>query len=528
MKLGSQKSRKVSFATPQPPVDENRSTAAPAHSSLAARLSTRSSVDSSRGSQTAAVGGDGFGPCSAGHNGHAHALSAVLRESGARLVVANAGDHRPIHGLLRAVHQAPSYEDFTSWIDEPSYEPRDRLLVKQGERIVAHVQVLRRVAWFCGVKIAIGGIQDLAVLPEYASLGYDRVLLSAAEQAMREDNAVLAMFCSPWPETFRAPGWIEAGVRGHSRANVNDLLAHLSAAPAATSLKRSRAIHVRRWRHVELDAVRAVYREVAARRWGPLCRAEQYWQWLIGRRAHSDLIVAVEGRDAWDDMEFESRIVGYVVTHGSQILELHCLPNYELAAPLLLARTCQDAIERDSHTLSLRTSANDPLHELMITAGGEWCIDERAAADLWMVKMLDAPRWIEQIYPVLRHRAQAAGLARPLEISFDTGSDHFRLTITRRSSRLVAERPAPENLSLGESPPHDTTMAATASADPTTADLNCKPEALAALLIGGLNIEQACSEGLIRAVAGEQVLCGLAALFPPTLFWQSQFDWLRF
>src|SRR5688572_4694096 len=88
----------------------------------------------------------------------------------------NAGDHKLVHAMLRIANQAPSYEDFLAWLDEPTYEPSDRLLVKLGGQIIAHVQVLDRVAWFHGARMPIGGIEGLATLPEYRDAGYEPLL----------------------------------------------------------------------------------------------------------------------------------------------------------------------------------------------------------------------------------------------------------------------------------------------------------------------------------------------------------------
>lgn len=426
---------------------------------------------------------------------------ARLRSNGPRLVTGHAGDHALVHALLRAVNQAPSHEDFGTWLDEPSYEPSDRLLVKHGERIVAHVQLLHRTAWFDGVKVPLGSVRDLAMLPEYAHAGYDQLLLSTAERRMRDGQAIASLVRTDRPEPFRAAGWVDVRARGYSQASIGNVLAHLSV-QAAPSQRRPRPLRIRRWRHVEMDAVRAVYTAAAARYWGALYRAEQYWQWLVGRKAHSDLIVAVDGADEWDNLATQSRIVGYAVTHGARVLELCCLPAYARAAPRLLVRACQDAIERDRHTLSLHTPASDPLHELIVTAGGSWCADERGASGTLLVKLLDPPRWIEAIYPILRRRAKGAGLPRPLGLCFDDGDEQYRLVVTRRSSRLVAD-------------------------DATRADVRCDPQALWALLVGNLNVARAREAGRLQ-VADDDTLHRLAVLFPPALFWQSQFDALRF
>jgi hypothetical protein len=417
------------------------------------------------------------------------------------LVPAHAGDHALVHALLRAANQAPSYEDFVTWLDEPAYEPSDRLLLKQGARIVAHVQLLARTAWFDEVHVPVGSLQDLAVLPEYVQAGYEPLLLSAAEQALRSAQAVVATVQSTRAELFRNAGWIDARGQGHSEVSISDLLSHLAAQPAPAP-RRLRRLRIRRWRHVELDCVRSVYSAAAAPQWGALYRAEAYWQWLIGRNAHSDFIVAVDGDDDWEEQPTPSRIVGYVVMHGAQVLELFCLPEFARTAPRLLVRACQDAIERDHHALALYTPASDPLHELVVTAGGSWsAADHRAGAAL-LVKLLDPSRWIEVIYPLLRRRAKRSGLARPLQMCFDTGEEQFRLVITRRSSRLVAD-------------------------EVTSADVRCDKTTFAALLLGNLNIAKARAAGRLDATEDE-TLHRLSVLFPPCLFWQSQFDWLRF
>jgi predicted acetyltransferase len=418
-----------------------------------------------------------------------------------RLVNGHAGDHTLVHALLRAANQAPSYEDFITWLDDPSYEPSDRLLAKQNNQIIAHVQLSHRTACFDGVKLPIGGLQDLAVLPEYAQAGCQRVLLSTAEQSLRDAGAIVSLVRADRPEPFRAAGWSDVRAGGYSQVSVSDLLAHLSA-QGEPRQRRVRSLRIRRWRHVELDGVRPVYASAAARHWGALYRPEAYWRWLVGRKAHSDLIVAVEGADEWDDLEHPAPIVGYAVAQRARVLELCSLPRYARVAPRLLVRACHDAIERDHHTISLHTPASDPLHELIVTAGGTWCTDERGSGGTLLVKLLDPVRWVEAIYPILRRRAKAAGLPRPLALCFDAGHEHYRLVITRRSSRLVA----------------DEAMAA---------DVRCDPQTFAALLVGNVNIALAREAGSID-VTDEDALHRLTVLFPPALFWQSQFDLLRF
>jgi hypothetical protein len=242
-----------------------------------------------------------------------------------------------------------------------------------------------------------------------------------------------------------------------------------------------------------------VYDELNETRWGGLCRTDAYWQWLIGRNAHSELIVAVEDAGSAVESEGKPRIVGYAVTRGSQVLELNCKRGYARAGPRLLARACQEAIERDQHTISLHTSACDPLHELLVTAGGTWCVDQGAGGTL-LVKLLDPCKWIDAMFSLLRARARIAGLPRPFEICFAVEGEILRLVVTRRSSRLIS--------------------------DPTgRPDVRCSREVFSNLLIGNLDASRIQSPDHLEATNAEFV-AKVAALFPPAIFWQSPLDTL--
>jgi hypothetical protein len=442
--------------------------------------------------------------------------STSVRHDAARIAEGRVGDHALVYSLLRAVNQAPPHEDFISWLDEPSYEPRDRILVKRGDQLIAHAQLLNHAAWFHGVKLPVAGLRDVAILPEYVHAGCEQLLLAAAETAMREEGAVLSIVRTARPEPLLASGWAPVRVAGYSQANVNDVLAYLLsqcgrqgeaktvaqdvAVVGRTNRQRS-SLDVRLWRQVELAAVRGVYDELSSESWGGLFRSDQSWQWLVGRLTRGELIVAVASWEDGPQSPAVSRIVGYAVIHGSQVLELCCLPGFGLAAPRLLARACQDAIEHDYHTISLHTSAADPLHELVVTAGGTWCSDPGSGGQL-LTKLLEPARWVAAIFPLLRQRAKAAGLRLPLEIGFDCGAPQFRFVVTRRSSRLIADETAPR-------------------------DVRCPMPTLRQLLTGNLDLALSRADGEFRA-RDDATYRAVAALFPPALLWQSQFDMLRF
>ncbi len=419
-----------------------------------------------------------------------------------QLTAGNAGDHRLVHAMLRAANQAPSYEDFLAWLDEPMYEPSDRLLVKLDGAIIAHVQVLKRVAWFHGVKLPIGGVDCLATLPEYRDAPYERLLVAAAEDALHNAQAVVAFTRTDRFDAFRQRGWSNIGFPTYTEANVHEVIARLSVPATVEPLApRIKPLRIRLWRHVELDALLEVYRQAAAPTWGSLDRSEAYWRWLVGRHAHDDLIVAIDGRDDWESLESPSHIVGYAITRGSQVVELATLPKFRRAAEPLLARACQDAVERDHRSISLHIPLTDPLHELMLSAGGRSLTGERPGCGPWMLKLLDPTRWIESLYEVLLERARTAEIARPLAISFDTGRHQYRLELTRRSSHF-------------------------ARADGASADVKCPAETLGALFCSTLDVTAATQSGKLD-FRNPDAAARVAALFPQVSFWQSPLDSLR-
>ena len=114
----------------------------------------------------------------------------VRRGSVAGIAVAagTAGDHPAVYQFLLNVFQEPSTAELQSQLDEPTYEPSDRLLVKHGDRVAAHLRLIRREMRFGAATLPIAYVADVATLPEYRGRGYASALLAAAEQKMCEEG----------------------------------------------------------------------------------------------------------------------------------------------------------------------------------------------------------------------------------------------------------------------------------------------------------------------------------------------------
>ncbi|MCH2113961.1 MAG: hypothetical protein MK171_03475 [Pirellulales bacterium] len=438
-----------------------------------------------------------------------------------KIVVGNAGDHPLVLQLFAEAYQTQLAEDFQSRLDEPSYEPSDRLLLKHGKSLIGHVQVSKLFGWFQGQRCPIARLQDFLTLPEYRSAALDGALLETAEGIALDEGSILALVRTERPEWLSLHGWSRCRGLGHTRANTRAILTHFDT-PSHNIRRSKTTLEVRAWRHFELDALQRIYGQLSTNMWGALHRSLENWQWLAGRRAHDQILIALANKtrksSRLSDMKLahvgaetpedgppqckSTNVVGYAVIRDSCIVEMLTLPGYSRARTLLVERACRDAIDHDHHFVSLHTPASDPMHELLVAAGGSWIGDGATTTGTWMMKLLAPNRWIKRFYTVLHERAREADIPRPLEIDFTIGNIGQQLTLTRRSSRLEEK------------------------ARTSQAQLCCDWHTFQDLLTSNLTFPEAVAEGRLIA-SHDSVLQTLAALFPPKLFWQSPFSLLR-
>ena len=438
---------------------------------------------------------------------------ACLRRLGSdtQITVGNAGDHPLVLQLFVQAYQSPLAEDFQSRLDEPCYEPSDRLLLRRGSELIGHVQVSKQIGWFQEERHPLARLQDFITLPEYRSGRCDGPLLEMAESIAVGEGSILALVRTDRPEWFESQGWSRCRGQGHTRANTRAILSHFDT-PQHNRRRHTSTLEIRTWRHFELDSIERLYGQLSTGIWGAQQRSAETWQWLAGRKAHDQILIAVERKprkpsalhdEAEENLRVESPdAVGYAIIRDSCIVEMLTLPGYSTARSMLVERACRDAIDRDHHFVSLHTPATDPMHELLVTAGGSWISDDDSNGGNWMLKLLSAERLIERSYPVLHERAREAGIPRPLEIDFAVGDACHRLTLTRRSSRLDRIN------------------------DASQAHVQCDWHTFQDLLTSNLTFSEAIAAGRLRA-HHSSLLRTVAALFPPKLFWQSPFSLLQ-
>lgn len=406
--------------------------------------SLRVGQDAGRHDATAGVQGRGKGQI-AQANSAAPRRSAPVPQASWRVVTATPADHSAIRQFLVSVFHQPSAGEFQAQLEEPTYEPADRLLVKNGAQIVSHVRTLQRELHFGEALLPIGLLADVATSPEYRRQGCATALLEAARQAMVRQGAVLGLLRTDRPRFYARRGWVVCGRHSYSTAGAREILSclHLRQAEQACANgvllqpPRRKQYNIRLWRQVEQAALMRLYAENTQRVYGAPVRSDAYWRWLIRRGGHERIYVAIDGPDRLELDESLSPIVGYAATRDGRILEMMCSGAHPDVSIQLLARVCGDAIERDFHPVRLDAPTTDPLHAIFRAAGGEHCCHEADAGMVFMANLFKPRRFLHVLNRYFAERVTAAGLPRPCQLGLLINDEKFRLVISRRRVQLT-------------------------------------------------------------------------------------------
>jgi predicted N-acetyltransferase YhbS len=361
--------------------------------------------------------------------------------SGLRLPVvpAGGGDHAAVYYFLTSVLQGPTRNEFKASLEDPFYEPQDRLLLRRGSHIIGHVHLTHRVMEFGPVQLPVAGLDWLAISPECRRQGLGTRLLSVAERRMTQDGVLVGLLRTTVPHFFRRTGWAVCGRHSYSRADARAVLSGLLDR-GLPRRRRRRRLQIRPWRRWEQGALARIYNQNIRASYGPLERTDAYWQWLVRRQAYSQIYVALDGPDLLELEELSTRIVGYAVTQGEKIVELFSSPERRKAQAELLARTCSDAIEHDRQTVLLHAPTGSPLHKVFRTVGGFRHHHEADRGEVYMARLPDPLGLMRRLCEEFDRRAEEAGLPRPLELGLLVDGKKYLLEIGREGIRVVSRR----------------------------------------------------------------------------------------
>lgn len=415
---------------------------------------------------------------------------------GCRLCLATAGDHLAIHRLLRQVTQQPSEAEFQAQLDEPSYEPMDRLVVKHGRQVIAHARIIRREMHYETAAVPVAYVEDVVTLPEYRRCGLAKALVKTAEQIAATDGAVLGLLRTHLTEFYHRFAWHELTRPCASTATPRQLLSALRD-PGSDSSFAARdtrpTLHIRYWRHVEQAALMRLYNSAAQDDAGYWTRSADMWRWLVSRHGMDRLYVAIEGSPRPELDDTFAAIVGYACERDGRIAEMVGSPDRPDAPEQLLRRICGDALERDLHAITLEAPEDNPLHQLFAAAEGRRNASGESA-QVMMTKIFDLPKFISQIRLVLCRRAKQADLPSKSSLDITTESRSYRLEVTPRTARLRPVRKPGRNR------------------------VACTDAQLPAFLLGQIDFAQSVSENELTCSTASAASMA-TALFPHHPLW---------
>jgi predicted acetyltransferase len=403
--------------------------------------------------------------------------------------------------LLASVQRAPSSTEFQAQLDDPFYEPSDRLLCRANESLVGHVRLVKREMRFGLVTLPVSNLVELLVLPEFRQQGCGSALLASAEREMAADGASLGVVRTQQPHFFLRRGWCVWTRHSYSTAGAREILSQLLESRGKCEEYDSAdpsAINIRLWRHIELTGMIRLYLENTQHSFGPLVRTDAYWHWLLSRRAFDRIYVAMRGPDRFELDEGAAAMVGYAVMKEGRILELMVPPNNPQAAEQLLARACSDTIEQDGNYVRLEAPVGDRLHHVIARAGGELGYHESQQGEVCLVKVFDIPQIIELLNEHLHERAKEAKLDLPLELGLHVDGEKYCLEVRPRCVKIRTGRHCRSYLECGRGE-------------------------LTQLLLGHLDVKIAVAAG--RVFSSTRVaLETAAALFPKLPLWRPPWD----
>lgn len=423
-----------------------------------------------------------------------HVLPLVRRKAlpEQEVLIGRAGDHPEVQQLLLHVLHAPSRDEFHAWSEKPGYDPNQRLLIKRGNRPVAHLLTTDVPLRFGAETLTAKQLHWLATLPEYRGQGMAAALLQGADRRMQSDGTALGVLRTSKPRLFESHGWTALASATPRPHRARDVLAQL----ARRNGNRPQPLSVRCWRHVELPALMRIYNQTIGHAYGPLARTEEDWRWLISRKGFDHILVAIHGRDRFDLTDERAPIVGYAVMRGRRVVEFATNPEYPTADEQLLARACGEMIEHDRQELSLCIPPNSGIQQYLCNPLPPAVNHE---PEEWqMVRVPDFSRLLRCLLPELQRRLDKADHRGTAELGIAIGNEKHLISISRGGIKHTADK-------LGRS------------------YLQLSRDAATRLLLGRLNLNTAFENETVRASTQSAREIG-AVLFPTVPWWISQWD----
>jgi predicted acetyltransferase len=403
------------------------------------------------------------------------------------------GDQIEIHHLLRNVFHGPSAAEFQAQLDAPGYDPQQRLIIRQGLELAAHVRYLPALMQYDTVELPIAWLMDLATAVQFRRQGLAGELIAAAEEHAANSGAVLGLVRTAEVDFFRKRGWGVCGQHSYSLVDACRLLATMEEARERRPLAllppgRTMPLNVRPIRRLDLPEIMRLEAIRCRGSYGTFIRSETQWEWLLDRGACEEVYVAERG----------GTLRGYIIACEGRIAEL--TTEDSAAVFPLLAHVAHNAFENSKLALRFDAPPTDPTHRLCVAAGGRTVYQPVSGGEAYCVKVLRPQKLLELTSPVWKQRRSPTEEELVLELACDEGP--------RQIFQLHGS---------GKVTPLTTSSSRTR--------LQLSPALLGPLVLGQLTRSDQVREFSL-AVAGKKAAALAAHLFPPLPLYFPAFDQL--
>lgn len=235
-------------------------------------------------------------------------------------------DIRPVSGDdLGRAHFILAY----SFTDDRSPEARERqkhveamgptiALYEDGE-MAACLRVLSLRMFIHGASIPLGGVSNVACLPEHRRKGYVGQLLRHALALMREQGQPVSSLWTPHPTLYRRYGWMISSSALRYSFQPKDIAPANAARPEGSAYRATEE---------EWPTIADVYKRFAAPRNGYLDRDERWWKETFFRRLYDEKR-RLNDVAVWTDGKGQPR--GYLAYFSSRERRIDGPPSDKLA-----------------------------------------------------------------------------------------------------------------------------------------------------------------------------------------------------
>lgn len=358
-----------------------------------------------------------------------------------RLTSAAEGDQFAIVHLLQQCFPRFDESEFHSQQQRPGYDPRERLVLHQGNQIVGHIRCVPEQVWLSGRLVPVLRASEFALAPEavdpHTVNAFFRFLDAAfvrhpAQFVVQRTSTALAQHLARF-------GWVPLSPGFESAAASETYLSHVGSSqpldhPRSSPRRGMAGLWIRLMRQVETEALVSLYDHSYHALQCGTARSAQMWQWLLQRKAFDALYVAIRGGNKLALDDAVERIVGYAIVKDQRILEVIGHPEHAEVQQALVCRICSDLYEGARRTFRLEAPARHPLHRVL---RGLERPPHLPPEEQILVRLNRPLQQLAERAPFLPQVALSQGLDLPLDLGLLVDGEKYCLRLGRHTAHLA-------------------------------------------------------------------------------------------